>query len=163
MSSVQEVSYLRLVPISGVECSREYTVRIDDRWIIDDNERNHSPTTLKLCQSTEDVVDVDAYEEQDGRVIFADIVDGSPVCEFILGRQTGSGIQNTVVSRECCHVFLRKRKSDGMTVAYVIVNPMKKTCYLNGCHISVEEAVFLSDGDILSLYGPYGFPYRVKM
>ena len=174
-ASMREVPLLRLVPVDEGECRKVYSKRLGvapTRWEIEDPSRNYTTISLKLCESVEDVVDLDDLDdetyEDSGIIVHAKRKkdgDGPLVCNFILGRGLATRINWPAISRSCCGVMLRQ--SEGQVVAELTMNNIrsKNHCHLNGKQVesSIGEANALSDGDILSLYGPYGFAYRVEI
>ena len=171
---MREVPLLRLVPVDEGECRKVYFKRLGvapTRWEIEDPSRNYTTISLKLCESVEDVVDLDDLDDETyedfGIIVHAKRKDGDGplVCNFILGRGLATRINWPAISRSCCGVMLRQ--SEGQVVAELTMNNIrsKNHCHLNGKQVesSIGEANALSDGDILSLYGPYGFAYRVEI
>jgi len=176
---MREVPLLRLVPVDEGECRNVYTKRFGIaprppallRKIEDSDRSKYRIISLKLCESIEDVVDLDDLDEEtfedSGIIVHAKRKDGDGplVCNFILGRRHETGIFFSCISRSCCRVILRQ--SGGQVVAELTMNIIRKKhkCHLNGKQVesSIGEAAVLSDGDILSLHGPYGFAYRVEI
>ena len=166
---------MRLVPIDEGECRNVYSKRFGIAPTfhrkVEDSNRKLTTISLKLCESVEDVVDLDDLDDE----TFEDPIiivhakrkdgDGPLVCNFILGRGSESRIIWSAISRSCCRVILRQ--GEGQVVAELMMNNIrsKHHCHLNGKRLesSIGEVNTLSDGDILSLYGPYGFAYRVEI
>jgi len=78
-----------------------------------------------------------------------------------LGRNDLTNIKWSAVSRELCDISFKSN------IAYVTMKKDKEehAVYLNGKALnrSVDEKIPLNDSDIISLYGPTGFAYQLKL
>jgi hypothetical protein len=83
--------------------------------------------------------------------------------EFSLARNKFTGIKSDLISRSLCTVTVCC--VDKEQVASVVVHkpPEMHAVHLNGEKINSSEPMVLSNGSVLSLYGPIGFAYRVQI
>jgi hypothetical protein len=83
--------------------------------------------------------------------------------EFSLARNKSTGIKSDLISRSLCTVTVCC--VDEEQVASVVVHkpPEMHAVHLNGEKINSSEPMVLGNGSVLSLYGPFGFAYRVQI
>jgi hypothetical protein len=83
--------------------------------------------------------------------------------EFSLAGNKFTGIKSDLISRSLCTVTVCC--VDKEQVASVVVHkpPEMHAVHLNGEKINSSEPMVLSNGSVLSLYGPIGFAYRVQI
>jgi len=108
------------------------------------------------------------------KVIEKSVSDTNHQAKVVLGRNRNTGIEWGAVSRALCEVCLTSQSfgspSDEVySVSSKLQLTMKKPAqehavHLNGRRVDSKVGVTteLKDGDILSLYGPLGFAYRVQ-
>eukprot|EP00956_Cyclotella_meneghiniana_P017719 scaffold29125_cov64-Cyclotella_meneghiniana.AAC.1 len=85
--------------------------------------------------------------------------------ELIIGRNKSTGIKSEWISRNLCTLSISDSSTTASTTATLLV---KKPQKMHGVHVDgkiVDESqkAVLSDGSILSLYGPYGYAYQVEV
>lgn len=81
--------------------------------------------------------------------------------EVALGRSVVTGIKSTLISRQLCTIEMRGR-SGSITM---LKQPEQHAVFLNGepLEVPAREKHGLVDRDILSLYGPVDFAYRIQL
>jgi hypothetical protein len=174
---------LKLIPLSISQCASALKKIIgaesanEDYIIPPAVEKIERKTMiLKLCNESDDVVDVD--NESSGGLVptrYARVNDdGNFSCELKLGRSEFSSIQYNKVSRALCDIGITRAASKGeaanSNIDITVWVKMRKAVgqhavYLDGSLISeqVGEPFLVNDGAIISLYGPTGFAYRVEI
>ena len=84
----------------------------------------------------------------------------------IFGRNKVTNIKWSVISRDLCDVSLISRRFD-QSAAFITMkkSAVEHAVCLNGreLNVPVGNKVSIEDSDILSLYGPAGFAYRVEL
>jgi hypothetical protein len=185
---------LRLTPLSREECiallkkKGKFLTNCDPSFppVPLEEQAVRNAITLKLCSQTDDVIDVDDDDDQDG--VEPEVVryavkyeDGSTAATTILGRQKGTGIKCVAISRALCDVSVAVRSSslvatmrmrkppnadhrrDGESSA----NKAKNNHYVHLDGELVEEPlggeIPLANGSIIALYGATGFAYQVRV
>jgi len=91
--------------------------------------------------------------------------------EVNLGRGPVTRIQDSIVSRDLCSINVI-RSSSGQDRAFIRMNKPHTVgevsghgVHINGKYLDTEVGVMkeLHSGDIISLFGPTGFAYKVKL
>ena len=165
--------------VSTCHSTSSATTRIDDTQL-----------TLFPIRDTDDLFSSSVNDKQayfEGRV--ASIVSGatpnynSPrntikitTKEVKLGRNITTGIEDSFISRDVCSINLNKSRSGSVCAFLKMSMPHEiidgdggkrygHAVHLNGKHLDIAIGVEreLYSGDILSLFGPLGFAYKVKL
>ena len=81
-----------------------------------------------------------------------------------LGRSSTTAIKSTLISRSLCTVSMPKGDAATASVA-MLKEPDGHAVFLNGDPLNepAGKEIKLRHDDILSLYGPVGFAYRVQL
>ena len=84
--------------------------------------------------------------------------------KLTLGRSSTTAIKSTLISRSLCTVSMAKGDAATASVA-MLKEPEGHAVFLNGDPLNepVGKEIKLYHDDILSLYGPAGFAYRVQL
>ena len=86
------------------------------------------------------------------------------LCKLTLGRSSTTAIKSTLISRSLCTVSMPKGDAATASVA-MLKEPEGHAVFLNGDPLNepIGKEIKLHHDDILSLYGPAGFAYRVQL
>lgn len=84
--------------------------------------------------------------------------------KLTLGRSSTTAIKSTLISRSLCTVSMSKGDTATASVA-MLKEPEGHAVFLNGDPLNepIGKEIKLYHDDILSLYGPAGFAYRVQL
>ena len=136
------------------------------KWIVKDSRQSQNPIIQKLCDPSEDIVDLTDSEDYDHGGIVCNAMthaNGLFSSRFTLGRSEPLGIVWTALSRTACDVELSHNKEDKIIAE--VQNPKQKFVHVDG-KVLIDipgKKMKLQQGSIISLYGPVGFSYKVDL
>ena len=103
------------------------------KWIVKDSRQSQNPIIQKLCDPSEDIVDLTDSEDYDHGGIVCNAMthaDGLFLSRFTLGRSKPLGIVWTALSRTACDVELSRNKEDKIIAK--VQNPKQKFVHVDG-------------------------------
>ena len=132
------IPILILTPIARNESIKLLTQTLGSapnvsKWIVKDSRQSQNPIIQKLCDPSEDIVDLTDSEDYDHGGIVCNAMthaNGLFSSRFTLGRSEPLGIVWTALSRTACDVELSRNKEDEIIAE--VQNPKQKFVHVDG-------------------------------
>ncbi|KAL3805797.1 hypothetical protein HJC23_007758 [Cyclotella cryptica] len=131
-----------LVPLTPMECRsilKSKNLPWDDEYVVPDGKDVFTRNTIELC-----------YREHNMKTL-------------PLSRNAYTGIKSMLISRSLCEVSLSCTGGEPVASVLVHKSPNHHAVHLDGRKINSTGRCPLNSGAVLSLYGPLGYAYEVRI